>query len=121
MDSSGAVVDSLQMTAAAAEAPRSARRAILWGWLLCGVLDITSAIIISIAYDSTPIRMLQGIAGAVLGPQTYDLGFATATMGLAMHFLVALTATAIYYWLICLVLSFGQHRLETRLGRFVAK
>ena len=28
---------------------------------------------------------------------------------------------AIYYWLICLVLSFGQHRLETRLGRFVPR
>ena len=28
---------------------------------------------------------------------------------------------AIYYWVICLILSFGQQRLETRLGRFVAK
>ena len=28
---------------------------------------------------------------------------------------------ALYYWVICLVLSFGQQRLETRLERFVAK
>ena len=85
------------MTAAPGEDSRRARRAILWGWLLCGVLDISSAIIISIASGSTPIRMLQGIAGAVLGPRTFELGPATAVLGLAMHFLVALTATVIFY------------------------
>lgn len=78
---------------------RSARRAILWGWLSCGVLDITSAIIISMTSGSTPIRMLQGVAGAVLGAQTYDLGLATAALGLFMHFCVALTATAVFYGL----------------------
>ena len=65
--------------------------------MLCGVLDITSAIIISIASGSTPIRMLQGIAYAVLGPQSFEWGLATAGMGLAMHFLVALTATLVFY------------------------
>jgi hypothetical protein len=98
LDLSGAVVHSTEMTADPAEG-RSARRAILWGWLLCGVLDILSAIIISITSGSTPIRMLQGIAGALLGPKTFEWGFATATMGLAMHFLVALTATLVFYWL----------------------
>jgi hypothetical protein len=78
---------------------RSRGRAILWGWILCGVLDITSAIIISLANNGSPVRMLQGIAGAVLGPQTFDYGFATAAMGLAMHFGVAFAATAIFYWL----------------------
>jgi len=43
--------------------------------------------------------MLQGIAGAVLGPKTFDLGLATAALGLAMHFLVALTATLLFYGL----------------------
>ena len=28
---------------------------------------------------------------------------------------------ALYYWVICLILSFVQGRLETRLGRYVAK
>src|SRR3954452_48659 len=28
---------------------------------------------------------------------------------------------ALYYWVICLVLSFGQHRVERRLERFVAR
>src|SRR5207302_6202670 len=53
----------------------SARRAILWGGLICGVLDITSAVIISLANNGSPIRMLQGIAGAVLGPVTFEGGF----------------------------------------------
>ena len=78
---------------------RSRSRAIFWGWILCGVLDITSAVIISIAYKSTPFRMLQGIAGAVFGPKTFDYGFATAAIGLLMHFGVALAATSIFYWL----------------------
>lgn len=78
---------------------RSRGRAIFWGWILCGVLDITSAIIISLANNFSPIRMLQGIAGAVLGPRTFDYGFATAAMGLAMHFGVAFAATVLFYWL----------------------
>jgi hypothetical protein len=76
---------------------RRAGRAILWAWLACGVLDITSAIVISITSGGSPVRMLQGIAGAVLGPRTFDLGFATAALGLTMHFLVALTATLVFY------------------------
>lgn len=43
--------------------------------------------------------MLQGIAGALLGPVSYEYGAATAAMGLAMHFGVAFTATSIFYWL----------------------
>lgn len=78
---------------------RSAARAILWAWLLCGVLDITSAFVISIANDSSPIRMLQGIASAVLGRQALEMGWATAALGLAMHFLVALTAAVTFYGL----------------------
>jgi hypothetical protein len=78
---------------------RSARRAILWGGLTCGVLDITSAVIISLENKGSPIRMLQGIAGAVLGPVTFEGGFATAALGLTMHFGVAFAATAIFYWL----------------------
>jgi hypothetical protein len=81
----------------AAVSRRSAGRAILLGGLICGVLDISSAIVIAIAGGGSPVRMLQGIAGALLGPVTYEHGFATAAMGLAMHFCVALTAAAVFY------------------------
>jgi hypothetical protein len=87
------------MIVAASEGRRSAGRAILWGWLLCGILDITSAIVIALANRGSPIRMLQGIAGAVLGPAALEGGLATAALGLAMHFGVALAAAATFYGL----------------------
>jgi hypothetical protein len=87
------------VTDASSTGRRSAGRAIFWAWLLCGILDITSAIVISLANKGSPIRMLQGIAGAVLGPKTFEYGYATAAMGLAMHFFVAFAAAATFYGL----------------------
>ena len=78
---------------------RSPGRAILWGGSICGVLDIGSAVIISIANGGSPVRMLQGIAGALLGPATFEGGLGTAALGLAMHFGVAFTATTVFYLL----------------------
>src|SRR6266851_9229396 len=84
-------------SAAETHAPRTAGRAILSGGLICGVLDISSAVIISLANHGSPVRMLQGIAGALLGPVSFQGGFATAVLGLAMHFGVAFTAAAVFY------------------------
>lgn len=67
--------------------------------MICGVLDISSAVIISITNGGSPVRMLQGIASALLGPVSFEKGFATAALGLFMHFCVAFTATAIFYLL----------------------
>jgi len=75
----------------------SVRRAVLTAWLACGILDITSAVVITIASGGRPMRMLQGIAAAVLGPRSFDMGIATAILGLAMHFLVALAATLAFF------------------------
>jgi hypothetical protein len=86
-------------SSAATRPARSAGRAILWGGLICGVLDISSAVIISLANHGSPVRMLQGIAGALLGPVTFQGGAATAALGLVMHFGVAFTATSIFYLL----------------------
>jgi len=77
----------------------SVRRAIITAWLACGILDITSAVVITIANDGKPMRMLQGIASTVLGPRSFDMGIPTAVLGLAMHFLVALVATLVFYGL----------------------
>ena len=73
------------------------RRAIVFAWLACGVLDITSAVIITLNAGSKPMRMLQGIAASVLGPRSFEMGIPTAVFGLAMHFLVALAATLVFY------------------------
>jgi hypothetical protein len=70
--------------------------AILWGGLLCGVLDITAALLVYGYLGAKPLRLLQGIAGGLLGPRTYDGGIATALLGLACHFLIAFLAAAVY-------------------------
>jgi hypothetical protein len=75
-------------------------RAILWGGLVCGVLDIASAFIDSaVSFNRGPVRLLQGVAGALLGPATFEGGLATAALGLAMHFGVAFAWTTIFYLL----------------------
>ncbi len=75
----------------------SVRRAILRAWLACGILDLTSAVVITLAGGGKPVRMLQGIAASVLGPQSFEMGAATAILGFAMHFLVALAATLVFH------------------------
>jgi hypothetical protein len=42
--------------------------AILWGGLACGVLDITAALLVYGYFGAKPLRLLQGIAGGLLGP-----------------------------------------------------
>lgn len=39
----------------------------------------------------------------------------------AQIFMPLYTVAALYYWIVCAVLAFGQSRLETRLNRFVAR
>src|SRR6267378_8531341 len=70
--------------------------AILWGGLLCGVLDITAALLVYGYLGAKPLRLLQGIAGGLLGPRTYSGGIATALLGFLCHFVIAFSAAAVY-------------------------
>ena len=70
--------------------------AILWGGLLCGVLDITAALAVYGYMGAKPLRLLQGIAGGLLGPRTYGGGIATALLGLLCHFVIAFSAAAVF-------------------------
>ena len=70
--------------------------AILWGGLLCGVLDITAALVVYGYMGANPVRLLQGIAGGLLGPRTYGGGVATAVLGLFCHFLIAFSAASVF-------------------------
>jgi len=67
--------------------------AILWGGWWAGVLDITTAFI----RWGKPVRLLQGIASGLLGPQAFQGGSATAALGLALHFFIAFSAAGVYY------------------------
>jgi len=72
--------------------------AILSAGLIAGVLDITSAIVLTLIYGGTPTRMLQGIASGAIGRDAAMAGGSgTALLGLAFHFLIAFTATTLYY------------------------
>src|SRR5262245_26496771 len=76
----------------------STRQAILTGWLLCAVLDITAACVQSwYQAGRTPSAVLKGVASALWGRAALDAGQGMAAAGLAMHFTVALTWTLVFY------------------------
>ena len=71
---------------------------ILYAGAVVGVLDITAACINArVAYGFPPGHVLQSVAGGLLGRGTYNGGFATAALGLVMHFTMALTVATIFY------------------------
>ena len=73
-------------------------QAILTGWLLCGVLDITAACVQAwIQFGRAPSAVLKGVASALWGAAANKAGAGMATIGLGMHFTVALTWTLVFY------------------------
>src|SRR5437762_6982437 len=64
--------------------------------LLVGTLDITDALIFYGLRGVPPIRILQGIAYALIGRSAYSLGLRSAALGLLLHFLIATAAAAVY-------------------------
>jgi uncharacterized membrane protein YagU involved in acid resistance len=76
---------------------RSPAKAILIGGLIAGVLDITYAcIFFGLRSHVTPIRIFQSVARGARGQQAFQGGLKTAALGLFFHFLIALTAAAVY-------------------------
>jgi len=71
--------------------------AILQGGIIAGVLDIMDAFVFFWLRGVSPIRILQAIASGLLGANSFKGGFATASLGLALHFVIALGAAAVYY------------------------
>ncbi|MGH9702833.1 MAG: hypothetical protein ACRD4K_05620 [Candidatus Acidiferrales bacterium] len=66
--------------------------------LLAGAMDITAAFLTWASRGITPVRILQGIASAAIGPKSFDGGMATAALGLAFHFLIAFSAATVFYF-----------------------
>ena len=79
--------------------PRSSQayRAIGWAGLLAGSLDITAAFVVGGLKGRSPVSVLQGIAGGLLGTSSFRGGLATAALGALFHFLIATTAAAVFY------------------------
>lgn len=73
-------------------------QAIVSGWLLCGVLDISAACVQAwMQAGRTPAFVLQGVASGLWGRGAMTAGPGMAAIGLTMHFTVALTATLVFY------------------------
>jgi uncharacterized membrane protein YagU involved in acid resistance len=72
-------------------------KAIVSAGTICGIMDITAALVVYGTMGAKPLRLLQGIAGGVLGPRTYTGGIATALLGLALHFVIAFGATTVFF------------------------
>jgi hypothetical protein len=72
-------------------------KAISVAGLSCGVMDISAALVVYGLMGSKPLRLLQGIAGGILGPRTYSGGISTALLGLAFHFVIAFGAATIFF------------------------
>jgi hypothetical protein len=71
---------------------------ILYAGAIVGVLDITAACINArVIAGFTPARVLKGVASGLLGRSALEGGFATATLGLVMHFAMALAVATIFY------------------------
>ena len=75
----------------------SAGAAIGMAGLICGAMDITAALVVYGSLGLRPLRLLQGVAGGVLGPSSYDGGIATALLGLFLHFVIAFGAATVFY------------------------
>jgi hypothetical protein len=67
--------------------------------VLVGILDGLFAVVlfVHVLKLTTPVRIFQGIAAAVLGPDSFSGGLATAALGLLLHFTVAHAWSAAYF------------------------
>jgi len=71
---------------------------ILCGGLIAGTLDLTAAFVSSwLRAGVGPVRVMQSIASGLLGAASYTGGAKTAVLGVALHFLIAIVATAVFY------------------------
>jgi hypothetical protein len=79
-------------------APAPLWRPLVAGGLICGVLDINAAFISAyLVAGRSPMWVLRAVASALLGRDAaFNGGAWVGALGLAMHFLVAFTATLIF-------------------------
>lgn len=75
----------------------AALRAILFAGLTAGVLDLTSAFIVTAFRSGKYEQMLQSIASGWLGASSFTGGTTTAALGFLTHFVIAFVWTIIFY------------------------
>lgn len=86
-------------TTALSLAPRfAASKTILIAGGVAGLLDILYAIGIWAARGVPPMRILQSVAGGILGRDAFTGGAPAALLGLIAHFFIMMGAAALFYY-----------------------
>ncbi|MDE3156031.1 MAG: hypothetical protein KGN76_13060 [Acidobacteriota bacterium] len=89
----------------------------LIAWLVAGTLDILAAVIYyPLTAPVTPVRILQGIASGVIGMRAFSGGPATAVLGLACHYLIALIWTVFFFVVFPRLKVLARNLIVTGLG-----
>jgi hypothetical protein len=65
--------------------------------LISGTLDITESIIFNAFRHITPTMIFQYIASGLIDGASFELGLASVALGIVLHYLIALTWTAIFF------------------------
>ena len=66
--------------------------------LIAGTLDIADALIFSHFRGATPVMVFQYIASGLIGTRSFQLGWTSVALGIAIHYFIALTWTAVFYF-----------------------
>ena len=75
----------------------SAARAVLYGTLVVGVLDLADAFVFFGLRGARPMRILQSIASGLLGRGAFSGGPRTALLGAVLHFFIAFLIVATFF------------------------
>jgi hypothetical protein len=85
-------------------------RAILAGGAVAGTLDLSAAFVSSwLRAGVGPVRVMQSIASGLLGAASFTGGAGSAVLGVALHFLIATVATAVFYFASRTLRSLVEH------------
>jgi hypothetical protein len=71
-------------------------RAILVATLVCGIFDAVAATAQAATIGMPAQRVFQGVASGILGAPTFEKGWRSGSLGLALHFLIACIVSTVY-------------------------
>jgi len=69
--------------------------------LVAGTLDITENLVFNQFRGITPTMVFQYIASGLIGMKSFQAGRASVALGIALHYIIALTWTGIFYVASC--------------------
>ena len=76
-----------------------AYRTIALAGVIAGSLDLGMAFVEAGLHERIPIRLLQGLAGGLLGRAAFQKGLGSGALRAFFHFLIAFTGAAFFYLL----------------------